>query len=191
MKIGLDFDGVIADCGRLKSAAALKFCGAVIPPEDFKKELVIERGLLTLDQYRELQRLIYGTREWGLTMEPVPDVFTYLETLANRHDVSVVTSRGEQETEIAREWLEMQGKARLISFISVGYGNAKSKALRGYDVFVDDDLDKIEPLIDIVPHRFLFSWGYNRHLSEGDVAQRVESWRELYQRIQELEKEGC
>ena len=186
MKIGLDFDGVIADCGRLKSEAALQLYGVKIPQEDFKKELILSRELLTLEQYRELQKQIYGTRELGLKMAPVPEVFKYLNPIAQQHEVQIITSRGEAEALIAQEWLAIQNPGLSLKFTSVGYGNSKADALEDFAVFVDDDLDKIEPLVEVVPHRFLFSWGYNKHVAEGNIAQRVDSWAELHQRIVEL-----
>jgi len=70
MRIGLDFDGVISDCGKLKSEGAMKLYRVNISPERFKKELVVDAGVLTLEQYRNLQKQIYGTREIGLTMSP-------------------------------------------------------------------------------------------------------------------------
>ena len=63
MNLGLDFDGVITDCGQLKSASAKKLFGVNIPATMFKKELLLDRGLLTDLQYRELQSSVYGTRE--------------------------------------------------------------------------------------------------------------------------------
>lgn len=66
--------------------------------------------------------------------------------------------------------------------------NSKSDACRGLDVYVDDDLDKLEYLVGIVDHRFLFSWEYNKHLTTKDIASRVTSWRELYSRISDLSK---
>jgi len=183
MKIGLDFDGVIADCGRLKSEVALQLYGVKISPENFKKELVTSQGLLTLTQYRELQSKIYSTRQYGLQMSPVPGVFKYLSLLVNQHEIQIVTSRGEEETQIAQEWQDLHYSNSKIGFTSVGYENSKVDALKGFDVFVDDDLDKIEPLVGIVPHRFLFSWGYNQHIPEGSIATRISSWEELYQHI--------
>ena len=105
MKIGLDFDGVISDCGKLKSDGAKKLYGIDIPPAKFKKEIVVGEKHLTANQYRELQKIIYGTREIGFLMEPVDDVLHYLPLLvAEGHIVLIVTSRWEVELEIAKEW---------------------------------------------------------------------------------------
>ena len=185
MKIGLDFDGVISDCGKLKSDGAKKLYGVDIPPAKFKKEIVVGEKHLTMEQYRELQKIIYGTREIGFLMEPVDGVLHFLPRLvADGHTVLVVTSRGEVELEIAKEWSTRQ---RLqLNFAGVGYGNSKASAASGLDFYVDDDLDKLEQLVGIVSHRFLFSWGYNTHVDIGTVANRVASWEELYRTIQTL-----
>ncbi|MEK7660150.1 MAG: hypothetical protein AAB343_03020 [Patescibacteria group bacterium] len=47
MKIGIDFDGVVADCGRLKTLGAKELYGVDIAPEKFKKEIVVGEGILT------------------------------------------------------------------------------------------------------------------------------------------------
>lgn len=185
MKIGLDFDGVISDCGKLKSDGARKLYGVDIPSAKFKKEIVVGEKHLTAGQYRELQKIIYGTRKMGFLMEPVEGVLHCIPQLyADGHTVLIVTSRGEVELEIAKERSTRQGLQ--LDFVGVGYGNSKAGAAAGLDLYVDDDLDKLEPLVGVVPHRFLFSWGYNAHVDIGSVAKRVASWEELYGIIQVL-----
>lgn len=179
MRIGLDFDGVISDCGQLKSMGAARLYGVTIPPEKFKKEIVLGEKWLTPEQYRELQSNIYGTPELGLLMDPVPGMIEYLPLLiSDGHQVTIITSRANTELSIARTWSVRQGLA--LTFIGVGYGNSKAEAARGLDVFVDDDLDKLVPLVPVVPHRFLFEWGYNQHVLVGQTARRIKSWAELY-----------
>ena len=105
MKIGLDFDGVISDCGKLMSDGAKKLHVIDIPSAKFKKEIVVGEKHLTMEQYRGLQKIIYGTREIGFLMELVDGVLHFLPQLvADGHTVLVVTSRGEVELEIAKEW---------------------------------------------------------------------------------------
>ena len=186
MKIGLDFDGVISDCGRLKSDGARFLYGVEIPPERFKKELVVDMGILTLEQYRNLQKQIYGTREIGLTMLPVDGVLELAPKLQeDGHDLMIVTSRGEPESEIAREWMRL--KSLDLHLVGVGSGASKADACKGLDVYIDDDLDKLEPLVDSVPHRYLFSWGYNQHIQvPQSIAKRIESWKHFYEEIVSL-----
>jgi len=187
MRIALDFDGVLADCCSLKSRHAKEMFDVNISPECFKKELVVkeiagDKAELTLKQYRELQEVIYGTREVGLTIEPVPNMQGHLSKLLDEgHYLHVVTSRVGIQLEIAEEWAREKGIE--IGFTGVGYGVSKAKATKGFDLYIDDDLDKLEPLVEIVPHRYLFSWGYNEHMDETDIAVRVGSWEDFYHHV--------
>lgn len=187
MRIGLDFDGVISDAGKLKSEGALRLYGLNIPSEKFKKELVIGGGHLTAKQYHELQQIIYGTEEIGFLMELVEECKLHLnKLLADGHILIVITARTEESLEVARKWTHLQGLN--LEFVGVEYGSSKASAATeaGVDVFVDDDLDKLLPLIGIVPHLFHFGWGYNEHINAGEFAIRVNSWRALYAQIGKL-----
>lgn len=186
MHIGLDFDGVISDCGRLKSDAAKILYEVEIPPERFKTELVVGEGILTLEQYRHLQRQIYGTRELGLLMKPVNGVLDYLPQLQQEgHQLRCITSRYEEEADIAREWLSQCNLSLPIT--AVGGRTKKAEACQNLEIYIDDDLDKLEPLAGIVPHLFLFSWGYNQHIDvPAGLAQRVDSWKDFYENISPL-----
>lgn len=179
LEIGLDFDGVISNCGQLKSETAKILYGKNIPPEKFKKEIIIGEGHLTAEQYRALQKRIYGTRETGMRMQPVKDVLKYLPRLISLgHDILVVTSRDQVELEIAKEWCQLKGLN--LKFVGVGYKASKAEACRGRQIYIDDDLDKLIEVAQVVPHRFLFSWGYNREVEVGCVAQRISSWAEFF-----------
>lgn len=188
MYIGLDFDGVISDCGQLKSEGAKKLYGIDIPPSQFKKELVIEGGLLSAQQYRNLQKIVYATREIGFSMKPVDNVFLYLpKILANGHKLKIITSREGNALEIAEDWTRAHGMA--LEFVGVGYAKSKLVAASGLDMFIDDDFDKLKPLVGAIPNLFLYSWDYNQHIDVGSAAKRVFSWKEIYQNIQLLSQE--
>jgi len=185
MKIGLDFDGVISDAGQLKSDGAKRIYGVDIPPEKFKTEIVVGQGLLTFEQYKNLQKQIYGTRDLGLLMKPVDNVREYCDKLlVDGHELKIITSRGQLESEIANEWMKKFGLS--LPLVAIGGGVSKAKACSGLNVYMDDDLDKLEPLVNIVPNRFLFSWGYNSHVWEGNIAKRISSWQDFYKEIEKL-----
>ena len=187
MRIGLDFDGVISNGGQLKSDGAKLLYGVEIPPERFKKEVVVGEGILTLGQYRHLQEQIYDTREIGLTrLLPVDGVLEFVPKLQQEgYDLLVVTSRGERGSEIAQEWMKQKGLD--LHLVGVGGGVSKADACKGLDVYVDDDLDKLKLLVGSVPHRYLFSWDYNRHVRvPQEIAKRIESWQHFYNEISSL-----
>lgn len=194
MRIALDFDGVLSDCGSLKSEHAKRMYGVDIPPERFKKELVVKElaggaGLLTMAEYQALQDEVYGNPEVGMTMKPVEGMKLYVPRLLDEgHHLHIVTSRSGPMLDIAAEWAKLHGLD--VGFTGVGHGKSKAAALEGFDLYADDDLDKLEPVVDVVPHRFLFTWGYNLHLDAADVARRVADWHELYGAIQAVQAEA-
>ena len=188
LKIGLDFDGVISDCGKLKSYAAKLIYGVEIPPERFKKELVVDKGILTHEQYIELQRQMYENPEIGSKrLHLVSGALKYIPRLQeDGHELIVISSRGEgDKLKIARDW--MISKSLDLDIIGVELGASKVKACKGLDIYIDDDLDKLEPLVDVVPYRFLFSWGYNTHIKvPQSVAKRIKSWKHFYKEVSNL-----
>ncbi|MBS3088001.1 hypothetical protein J4226_05395 [Candidatus Pacearchaeota archaeon] len=188
MNIGFDFDGVFSDCGQLKSEWAKKLHGLNIPAEKFKKELIIETGTLTLSQYGYLQKQIYETREIGLTMSPVEGAFEISSRLQMEgHNLSIITSRGESASEIAREWMRL--KKSYIPIVGIGGGISKAEACKGLDVYMDDDMGKLIEIGEIVPNKYLFSWGYNSHIKLPEsIGKRVESWQHFYKEISALNK---
>jgi len=182
MEIGFDFDGVITDCGQLKSDGAKKLYDVDIPAGRFKKELVVGNNLLTAQEYHRLQEVVYGTREVGLLMEPVIGVLQYLpRIIRDGHSVTIITSRGDIGVEIAKEWSLKRNL--VLNFIGVGHKDNKAEAATGLDIYMDDDFDKLESLIGIVPRLFLFSWEYNKHIKNIDPVVRVESWKEFFNSI--------
>ena len=186
MEIGIDFDGVVIDCGDLKARAAEMLYRIKISPAIFRRKILVGRGVLSERQYREIQKLAYEGENIESIMKPVDGVFEYLSKLREEgNNIKIVTSRGEIGTEVAKRW--MTGKGLNIPIIGVGYRNQKTQACQGLDIYVDDDLEKIMPLIDTVPNLFLFTWEYNRDVEGPASVKRVENWRELYQEIKKIE----
>lgn len=187
MVIGLDFDGVITNCGKLKSLAAKKLYGIHIDPDDFKKEVLVGCGHMTIAQYRHLQNVVYCQPEFGLLMEEVDGSLGFIIRLMDDgHAIKVITSRSETALVIATDWCRLVGLE--LDLTGVGYGNSKAEACASFGVqmFVDDDLDKLEELQSVVPRLFLFSWGYNRHSELSPEIKRISAWHELYNVVREI-----
>ena len=190
MEIGLDYDGVITDPSKAKSKQAKKMYNVDISPDMYKRELVVPK-FLTEEQYRLVQKEVYEKKDISLSMPPVPGALDYLPRLLKElHMVTVITSRYNNSADIAQEWLVKNGL--YVPVIGVPYPLSKAEACKELDlnIYVDDDLDKLEHLVDIVERRYLFSQPYNRHNNPGDIAKRVDSWQQLYFEIQSLEEGG-
>jgi hypothetical protein len=185
MKIGIDYGDVITDTALLKSLIGTEVFHTNVAPELFKRDYVTSNGLLSHSQYTALQILIYRTKEFGTErLVPVDKALYYLRELQkDGHDLTIITTRGDIETELARGWLE---KMKLdIPMLGVGVGNSKEKPTQGLDVFMDDELDELLPLGHI-PHRFLFCGRYNRDLNISEGINKVYSWLHFYEEIKKL-----
>jgi hypothetical protein len=180
MKIGLDFDGVIANSHPLKAVVAKEKFGVDIPIEQFRKKVVVGTRLLTAEQYREVGIMAMNG---SYPIPPVPDALLYLPLLLrDKHSVSIVTSRTEEMLESAKRWFA-EYKLPGLPFLGTGYGLPKTKACEGLDIYVDDDLEKLLPLVGHVPNLLFFSWPWNLHEKEPAGITRVSCWWELYNQI--------
>lgn len=181
LTLGLDFDGVFSDCTELKERVA-------------NDEHSRSYDALDPDEKSDVRTIAYGDREYGLDMVPIEDAFKYVTKLhEDGHDITVITSRDGRFLDVATEWYEEQRERAPydvpeLDFVGVGYPGSKAPACKeaDVDVFVDDDLDKLEHLIDDVPYRFHFTGEYETE-TDTKVAEPVEHWEELYEEIKALD----
>jgi hypothetical protein len=184
MNIGLDFDGVISDCTKVKAKAMKRLFNIDFPADKIKMEIVVEEGVLTLEQYRCMQKEIYHNPQYGLEMDPVPGALYYVHILREQgNSIKIITPRDGDAQEIARAWMFQRGL--YLPVTGVGPGKSKVGACQGLDAYVDDDLKNLEPLVEVVPHRFLFHWEYNKDSYCNSVATRVD-WDTFYSSIQRI-----
>lgn len=180
LKIGLDFDGVFSDCTALKERVANE---------------LHDRSYDVLDpeEKDEVRTTAYGTRKYGRGMEPIQDAFKYVTKLHEAgHDITIITSRDGRFLDVAKQWYDEQCERSQydvpeLEFVGVGYPGSKAPACKdaAVDVFVDDDLDKLEHLVEDVPHRYHFVGAYETE-TDPDVAEPVKGWAELYDAMNEL-----
>jgi len=94
MKIGIDFDGVIANTPKLKSELTKKLYGRSIPTGIFSKELVIGSKLLSPEQYQNIENSIFYSKDTGLTVEEVENAIESIRKLLERGvEIRVFTDR--------------------------------------------------------------------------------------------------
>ena len=142
MRIGLDFDGVITDTQKLKAEIAKEVFQRELPPHLAKEHLVVEHGLMTRAEYRELMTYIAARRDVGLRMTPKHRAIENIQRLQSKgHELIVITSRDGEEVAIAREWC--RNHSLTLPIISVGYGGSKIEAAKGCLAYIDDDLHKL------------------------------------------------
>ena len=184
MIIGLDFDGVIADTFPIKARFAKELFGIILDPTYSKEWHMIEKGLLTKEQYRTLATHACQT-EAGLTMPPIEGALATLHKLEKSgHTLKIITSRNEEEARIAQLWCKQHDLA--IPMTSVGYGASKADALLGVTCYIDDDYEKLIPLTETAAKLFLFTAPHNRTTDIDPAITRAHSWTEFYEYIQKL-----
>jgi len=181
LNLGFDFDGVLANSHPLKAVVAKEKFGVDIPPELFRRERVIAQGLLTREQYFDVGIEAMGGKH---EIPPVEKAIPYMKSLMEIHSVRIVTSRTGGMLDVASSWLYGHGITD-VNIQGTGYGLSKTSACEGLDLYVDDDLEKLLPLIGIVPHLLFFSWPWNMHEKDSQVI-RVVSWREILEYIERI-----
>lgn len=185
MKIGLDFDGVIANYPQLKALAAKELFGLDLPASWMKKEILLEKGLLDPEQYRAAQEEACTSRRLTLLMEAMPGAITgIMDMQAAGHTLTVITSRHGQGLALAREWLTSHGLT--LPCVGVGYGVSKAEAAREQRAFIDDSPDKLAQLVGTVPHLYLYSWEYHAGRQLPASIRQVDSWARFQEEVSRL-----
>ncbi|MDP2586380.1 MAG: hypothetical protein Q8P32_01225 [Candidatus Komeilibacteria bacterium] len=178
----MDCDKVILDPDPQKAALAKELFGIDILPEQCKREVAVP-GILTLEQYREIQKTLFYNWEMSKGILPVPGAVDYVRMLMDSgHFIKVITSRTGEALEIAQRLCRQHG-LEIFDWQGVGHDVSKKEAAKGLDVYVDDDYDKLEDLIGIVPNLILFAWPANQGITLDPRIIRIEGWENLFQHI--------
>jgi uncharacterized protein len=188
LSIGLDFDGVIANTPALKSVAAKEVIGKDVEPEEMLARNVIEKNLMTMDEYHALQREVYFEHpQWHKhlhAMSGAPEGIKELQDLG--HFITCITSRTPDAVSLARQWIEREGM-NIDIYDMEGHPGKTSVAMElGLNVFIDDDPQYLEPMIGEIENLFLYSWVYNQDYDVGQNITRTGSWSDIMSRMRKL-----
>ena len=145
MRIGIDYDGTIADTNAVKSQWIQANLGQTIPPEKCDRTQCVP--LIGKQNYERLAAVVYE-REWSLRVSPVCGVVAALNKLSKAHQLVLVTARLKHRVEFASQWLMKQGLRGLFDEILSSDGTDKATICRdtGIDILLDDDRRHIDAL---------------------------------------------
>lgn len=181
LRIGLDFDGTIADITWAKQQYAREAFGVELPAEATWG--AAGREVLGEERYAELVEAVHGT-SLSVEMPPMPGAVETMRRLGEQHELYVVTARLDHEAELALEWLERHG-LRVDGFFHTCRG---SKAVHcidlGLSVHLDDSPVVLEDLGDTLPA--LIDAPYNRTLPRHERIRTVEHWRAFEALVESL-----
>jgi uncharacterized HAD superfamily protein len=173
MRLGIDFDGTIADTTDAKIRYALERFGETVTATETYSEEGMRR--LGEERFREMVEASHGT-EWTLTMQPMPGAVEALHDLGTEHELFVVTARNDDEIGWAREWLEPHG----LPFIDVVHTSRESKAIAcdalAIDLMLDDSPYVLRQLEESRLQLALIDAEYNRAGELPERTHRVEGW---------------
>jgi hypothetical protein len=179
MEIALKFDGVVANSHLVKATIAKERFGIDIPVEQFRREIVLESGLLTREQYEEVDRLVL---DGSYPIPMVPGAILYLPLLLGRNSISIIIKNGGEEQIFVNKWLVGHELYDSLIF-SAENAFPKRGAYGGLDVYVDDNVAKLLPLMGQVPNLIFFARQCCQSEEEPECITRVSSWVELYEHI--------
>ncbi|HWQ60078.1 MAG TPA: hypothetical protein VN420_02940 [Candidatus Fimivivens sp.] len=162
-----DCSDVLIHLGRAKAEHAKNMFGVDCCPQHFKRKFIVgKHGLLTEEQYDEIQRVVYDP-EHMLSLNAVPGAVECIEDIARAgHRVCIVTSRTGEKLEVIKKWWRRKSPLE-IEFFGTGQGQSKGPTLKRLkaDTFVDNDRKKLRLIAEegIRTKLFLLSWCSNTH----------------------------
>jgi hypothetical protein len=191
LRIGMDFHGIIVDPTSVKQRIAYEITGQWILPELLKREIAVPEGILTNDEYDEMNRRIYETEGSILRAPPVDGAIeTILALVKAGHEVDIITASGVAAFKNAVLWCRNHGlEIPGIRLFGVGPDGDKIQVVRRMDIYLDDEFKHLDAVKDVIEHLFLLDRGYNQHERVGHIAKRVANFLAFFREVQRIDFE--
>ncbi|MEZ4502270.1 MAG: hypothetical protein R3C39_06570 [Dehalococcoidia bacterium] len=187
MRLGIDFDGTVADTTEAKVRYALERFGERVTGLETTGPHGAER--LGHERYLEMVEAVHRT-EWTLSIAPMPGAIEALHALAEHHELFIVTARTHEEIGWAREWLRPHG----VPFRGVVHTNREPKDAAcdtlGIDVMLDDSLYVLRQLEGVGAHLALMDAEYNRAGDYPVRTRRVIDWSAFIDLVATTERDA-
>ncbi len=219
LKLGFDFDNVVADTNRLK-ARLLERKGILVPQWLCRRR----RYLRNIEEYNEVQKMVYEDSYWGMQIKPVDGAIpTIRKARELGHKIFILTSRSkpssrlgkrlltekfelkirapkpEEQTGNKEEQAEGEEEWDIEELLSVGSSESSQKRKtaenRELEFYADDDDFKLQPLLGVVENLILFSRFPGEHENrrlpavESGQVKKMSSWNEIFQEILQIQEE--
>lgn len=156
MRIGVDFDGTIADTNAAKSAWIERELGEHIPAYLCDRTSCV--GLIGETAYRRMSTQVYE-RKATLALDPVDGALAGIAQLRKTHELLVMTARTGEMLESARTWLSGHIETRGLGLLGLSTElTPKTEACRqeGIEALVDDDERHLRNAEEARVHAILF-----------------------------------
>jgi len=170
-KIGLDFHGVIVDHRSVSARLARSMFNIHVHPYNFTRNHVVGQHILTNRQYNTIKYLVYNDPDSIFQIPAIEGAIQFInDALRLGHTLYIITSAHEpDELSLMKDFLKKVYALDVnrIHFIGVGIGQSKAQAVADLDYYVDDDMYKLQQIIDssnmIIPILILFRQKHNQY----------------------------
>ena len=176
-RIGLDFDGLIANTYKAKQRYAYDKYGVELTFQQCRREKGTE--ILGDVRYQKMIREIYGTR-LTLALEPMPGSISAIQAMDELGDCYIVTARYEKELKWLRIWLDKY--ALPIHGIVHTSEQSKCEAVTnlGLDWLFDDSIRNLRKLDRKSLQLGLYDpYGLDAEMQIPDFITRVSKWDDI------------
>ncbi len=159
MRIGVDFDGTIADTNTLKSAWIEGETGQQLPSWSCDRTSCVRH--IGREMYERMSAELC-TAERTLAIGVVDGALEAIESIRNVHELLVVTTRPNDVVELVQDWLKQYSQTAGLRLANLGDGRrAKVDACKAHSItaLIDDDERHLLscPSASVLP--FLFKHG--------------------------------
>lgn len=177
MRIGLDFDGVIADTIPAMVSYARERMGLEVEPRD----CIVPRGIerLGIETYRQLVAETHDS-DYALGFQPTHGAYAALRDMAAVHELYIVTARAGPAFANAMRWLESHGIDGYFADVQSSAEMRKTELADRlvFDWFVDDVPETFRDWsANAIPA--LWHTDYNSHIDVAAPIKRVHGWPAL------------
>lgn len=145
MKVGIDFDGTLADTNALKSAWIKQYLNIDVPPHLTDRTSCVP--IIGEESYKKMGENVYSL-EATRNLTPMPGALQVLARLVEKHSLVVITARSGWRRDAVTEWLSSHPPAHGLSVIT-GTGSEASKGetcrKENVRILIDDDERHVLP----------------------------------------------
>lgn len=190
MRIGIDFDDVVADSGTALIEMHNKKHGAHFEKDDFKSYFFEETwGGPREERVKEIDEF-FATDQLK-KINPMAGSLEAMEILKEKgHELYIVTGRSHKDIEQTELWIEKHFPK---AFAGVHYASVRNSDERrkksqickelGIETFIDDNPDHALDLAAAGVKVFLFDQPWNRKQEMPENVERVSSWDDIVSRL--------
>jgi len=191
-RIGIDYDGTIANTSEVKAGWIREHLGMEIHP--WKTDRTSCVPLIGLENYERMSQYVYE-REGSLRAREVTDALDAIEELARHSEIFIVTARQPHQVRWCHQWLRGKGlDASIDAYLSTagkgpdGTSMTKPQLCRdhGIEVLIDDDMRHLGGAEGVDLIRILLKSGSTEAIAVPEGVKLARSWREVL-RILEAE----